>query len=129
MTTERKSFRTPFGRAVNSGAAHVGTDEALRIKLTSVALIPLTITFVWILLTLLSKDYNAVRVELGEPLPALLILLFAAVGIFHMQVGMRSVIADYAQGATREWCMIANALICLALGVACVYAILRIGFV
>ena len=69
------------------------------------------------------------RAELGEPLPAILVLLFVVAGIYHMQIGMRSVIVDYVQGAAREWALIANALFAGALGFACVYAILRIGFV
>ena len=129
MTTERKSFRTPLGRAINSGSSRYGTDEHQVLKLSAVAMIPLTIGFVWTLLTLLPKDYNAVRAELGEPLPAVIVLLFAAVGIYHMQIGMRAVIIDYVHGATREWTLIANALFSLAIGALCVYAILRIGFV
>ncbi len=46
-----------------------------------------------------------------------------------MQIGMRSVIVDYLQGHAREWALIANALVAAALGIACVYAVLRIGFV
>jgi succinate dehydrogenase / fumarate reductase, membrane anchor subunit len=126
---QRKSFRTPLGRVRWLGASGLGTDESMRMRVTAVALIPLTIAFVWIVLTLLSKDYNAVRAELGEPLPAILILLFIVAGVYHMEIGMRSVIVDYLQGAQREWALIANTLFAGALGLACVYAILRIGFV
>ncbi len=64
------------------------------------------------LLTLLAKDYNGVRAELGHPLPAILTLLFALVATFHMQLGMRSIILDYLHGRAREWALIAN--ICFA---------------
>ena len=69
------------------------------------------------------------RAELGEPLPAILLLLFVLAGVYHMQIGMRSVIVDYVQGHAREWALIANAFVASALGLACVYAVLRIGFV
>jgi len=101
----------------------------MRLRLTSLALVPLTIAFVWILLTLLAKDYNGARAELSEPLPALLVLMFVLAGVYHMTIGMRSVIVDYLHGAAREWALTANTLFCGALGLACVYAILRIGFV
>jgi succinate dehydrogenase / fumarate reductase membrane anchor subunit len=126
---QRKSYRTPLGRVRWLGASGLGTEESMRMRITSVALVPLTIAFIWIVLTLLSKDYNAVRAELGEPLPALFILLFVIVGVYHMEIGMRSVIVDYLHGAQREWALIANTLACGALGLACVYAVLRIGFV
>jgi succinate dehydrogenase / fumarate reductase, membrane anchor subunit len=126
---DRKTYRTPLGRVRWLGAARLGTDEAMAIRITSVALVPLAIAFVWLLLSLLSKDYNGVRAELGSPLPAIIVLLFVGTGIYHMQIGMRSVIVDYLQGAQREWALIANMLFSGALGVACIYAILRIGFV
>jgi succinate dehydrogenase / fumarate reductase membrane anchor subunit len=127
--SEKPSFRTPLGRVRWLGAAHSGTEEAMRLRLTSIALVPLTIAFVWVLLSLLSKDYNGARAELGEPLPALLVLMFVLAGVYHMTIGMRSVIVDYVHGAAREWALTANTLFCGALGLACVYAILRIGFV
>ena len=126
---EQPSFRTPLGRVRWLGSAHTGADEAMRMRLTSLALAPLTIAFVWIVLSLLSKDYNGVRAELGEPLPALLVLMFVLAGVYHMAIGMRSVIVDYIHGVAREWALTANDLFCGALGLACVYALLRIGFV
>jgi len=126
---ERPSYRTALGRVRWLGAAHFGTEEAQTLRLTSIALVPLTIAFVWLLLSLLSKDYNGARAELGEPLPALLVLTFTLAGVYHMAIGMRSVIADYVHGLTREWALMANNLFAAALGLACVYALLRIGFV
>ena len=46
-----------------------------------------------------------------------------------MHIGMRSVILDYIGGRGREWALLANSLFCGALGVACAYAVLRVGFV
>jgi len=45
-----------------------------------------------------------------------------------MQIGMRSVLLDYLHGHMREWALIANAFFAVALGMICVYAVLRIGF-
>jgi len=96
---------------------------------TSAALVPLTIAFVWLLLSLLSKDYNGVRSELGHPFPAILTMLYVLVGLYHMELGMRSIIADYVHGRAREWALMANLFFVGALALACVYAVLRIGFV
>jgi len=96
--------------------------------LTSLALVPLTFAFVWLVLSLLHKDYNGARAELAEPIPAIVLLLFVMAGVYHMQMGMRSVILDYLQGHAREWAIILNAFFAAALGLACVYAILRISF-
>jgi succinate dehydrogenase / fumarate reductase, membrane anchor subunit len=123
------SYRTPLGRVRFLGAARLGAEGAWRMHVTSLALIPLSVAFVVIVLTLVSKDYHAARAEMSQPLPAILTLLFVLTGIYHTELGMRSVIVDYLQGRLREWALIANSCAAVALGLACVYAVLRIGFV
>lgn len=129
MAHPEKSLRTPLGRVRFLGSARLGAQENWFMRVSSAALVPLTIGFVWLVLSLLHKDYNGVRAELGEPIPAIVLLLFVVVGAYHMQVGMRSVILDYLHGFAREWALMANAFFAAALGLACVYAVLRIGFV
>ena len=122
-----KTLRTPLRQVRHLGASHGGTTDAWRVHVTSAALVPLTIAFVWLMLSLLHKDYNGVRAELGRPLPAIVLLLFTLVGVYHMQIGMRSIILDYARGRARDWALIVNACFASALGLAYVYATLRIG--
>jgi succinate dehydrogenase / fumarate reductase membrane anchor subunit len=129
MSQSAKSFRTPLGRVLSLGSAHLGTEESWRMRLTSAALVPLTVAFVWLVLSLLRKDYNGARAEIAEPIAAITLLLFVLVGVYHMQVGMRSVILDYVHGHAREWALIANAFFATALGLTCLYAVLRISFV
>ncbi len=124
-----QSFRTPLGRVRWLGSARLGAEDNWRMRVTSLALVPLSIAFVVIVLTLLHKDYNAARAEMSEPLPAVMVLLFVLGGVYHTELGMRSVIVDYLGGAAREWALIANTCAAIALGLACVYAVLRIGFV
>ena len=129
MTKVGKTMGTPLARARHLGAAHCGAQESWLTRVTSAALIPLTIAFVWLMLSLLDKDYDGVRAALGRPLPAIVLLLFTLVGVYHMQIGMRSIILDYVDGRAREWALIANICFAGAAALACVYAVLRIGFV
>ena len=129
MANVDKSLRTPLGRARNHGSARVGTEETWRQRVTAAALVPLTIAFVWLVLSLLHKDYNGVRAELSHPIPAIVLLLFVLVGVYHMQIGMRSIILDYLHGRAREWALMANIFFAAALGVACAYAVAILGFV
>jgi succinate dehydrogenase / fumarate reductase membrane anchor subunit len=129
MADDLNSLRTPLGRVRYLGAARSGVREDWMMRLTSAALVPLTIAFVWLLLSMLSKDYNGVRAELGHPIPAIIIMLFMLVGIYHMQIGMRSIILDYVHGHAREWALMVNLFFAAALALTCVYAVLRIGFV
>jgi succinate dehydrogenase / fumarate reductase, membrane anchor subunit len=129
MAEDLNSLRTPLGRVRYLGSARSGMRADWLMRLTSVALVPLTIAFVWLLLSLLGKDYHDVRAELGHPLPAIIIMLFVLAGIYHMQLGMRSIIVDYIHGHGREWALMVNLFFAAALGLACIYAVLRIGFV
>ncbi len=98
-------------------------------RVTSAALVPLTIAFVWLLLSLLAKDYNGARAELGHPIPAIIMMLFLLVGVYHMQLGMRSIIRDYINGRAREWALMANLCFAALLALVCVYSVLRIDFI
>lgn len=112
------------------GSAKSGTAHAWRMRATSIALVPLTIAFVWLILTLVGKDYNTVRMTLGSPFPAILMLLFLLAGIHHMKLGMQTIIEDYIHGEhCKQWSLLGNAFFCYAIGLACVYAVLRISFV
>jgi succinate dehydrogenase / fumarate reductase, membrane anchor subunit len=128
MANESGGLRTPLARVRFLGAAHNGTGEAWLMHVTSLALIPLTLYFVWLVLDLLHMDYNGVREELGRPIPAILLLAFIIAGIVHMELGMRSIIVDYVHGQSRAWALAANTCFCALLALACVYATLRIGF-
>jgi succinate dehydrogenase / fumarate reductase, membrane anchor subunit len=121
-------LRTPLSKVRFLGSARVGTTEAKLVHLTSLALVPLTLGFVWLMLNLLRKDYNGVRAELTHPVPAILLLAFVLAGIVHMELGMRSVIVDYIGGHWRSWALAANTCFAALLALACLYATLRVAF-
>jgi succinate dehydrogenase / fumarate reductase, membrane anchor subunit len=121
-------LRSPLGRVRFLGSARVGTTDAWVVHLTSLALAPLAVGFVWLMLDLSRKDYNGVRAELARPIPAIVLLAFILAGIVHMELGMRSVIIDYIGGQSRAWALTANTCFAALLAVACVYATLRVAF-
>ncbi|HUB97320.1 MAG TPA: succinate dehydrogenase, hydrophobic membrane anchor protein [Stellaceae bacterium] len=128
MTDHPSDLRTSLGRVRFLGSARTGTSHAWSVHVTSVALVPLSIGFVWLALDLLNKDYKGVRAELARPLPAILLLAFIIAGIVHMELGMRSIILDYIGGQPRAWALAANTCFAALLALACVYATLRIAF-
>jgi succinate dehydrogenase / fumarate reductase membrane anchor subunit len=128
MADHPSDLRTPLGRVRFLGSARMGTTDAWVVHLTSLALVPLTVGFVWLMLDLLRKDYNGVRAELARPIPAIVLLAFILAGVVHMELGMRSIIVDYIGGQSRAWALAANTLFAALLALACVYATLRIAF-
>jgi succinate dehydrogenase / fumarate reductase membrane anchor subunit len=130
MANDPASMRTAAGRVRYLGSARSGTTQSWHMRLTSAALVPLTIGFVWLILSLVGKDYNSVRSELGNPFPAILTLLFLIATIYHMQLGMQMIIEDYVHGEhAKTWSLVANKLFSACVGLACIYAVLRISFV
>jgi succinate dehydrogenase / fumarate reductase, membrane anchor subunit len=128
MSELPEGLRTPLGRVRFLGASRSGTGEAWLLHVTSIALVPLSLYFVWLVLRLVCLDYNGVRAALAHPIPAILILAFVLAGLLHMELGMRSVIVDYVQGKARGWALALNTCFCALMGFACVYAALRIAF-
>ena len=128
MADHPSDLRTPLGRVRFLGSARMGTTDAWLVHLTSVALIPLTVGFVWLMLDLLRKDYKGVRAELSRPIPAIMLLAFVLAGIVHMELGMRSIILDYIGGPSRAWALAANTCFAALLALACLYATLRVAF-
>lgn len=115
------------GRSRTLGSAKSGVGDAWLMHVTSVALIPLTFAFVWILLSLVGKDYAGVRAELAQPCQAIVLLLFIVAGVWHMKTGMQAIIDDYIHSHWKEWALVANVCFCAGVGAAAAFAALKLG--
>jgi succinate dehydrogenase / fumarate reductase, membrane anchor subunit len=130
MTSRSPSLRTDLSRVRHFGSARSGTSHMWYMRATTVALLPLTIAFVWLLLTLVGQDYNGVRAILGSPFASILMLVFVLVGLYHMQLGMQTIVEDYVHDdGIKAYCLIANLFFAFCTGVACIYAVLKLSFV
>jgi len=129
MANRFDSLRTPLSRVRHLGSARSGTRHAWRMRVTSMALLPLTLIFVVLILSVIGQDYATVRAFLGAPLPAILMILFLGTGIFHMMLGMQTIIEDYIHGEhIKTLCLMLNTCFAVSIGLACVYAVLRLSF-
>lgn len=129
MTNDPNSMRTTVRQVRYLGSARAGTHHVWHMRLTSFALVPLTIAFVWVILSLVGKDYNTVRAALGSPMIAVLMLLFLLTGIYHMMLGMQTIIEDYVHGEhAKTFSLMMNTFFSIAVGLACIYAVLRLSF-
>jgi succinate dehydrogenase / fumarate reductase membrane anchor subunit len=129
-TNSSGSIRTPASKVRHLGSARSGTQHAWRMRVTSLALLPLSLAFVWIVLGLVGKDHAAMREAFGNPFTAIVMLLFVPTAVYHMMLGMQTIIEDYVHGEhAKSWSLMANMFFCAAVGLACVYAILRLSFI
>ena len=123
------SMRTPLGRVRGHGAARSGTEHFWHHRLTSIALVPLTVAGVVIVISLIGRNQAAVAQILGAPLVAIVMLLFIFATTYHMKLSAQSVIEDYVHNDTAKYVLlIANLFVCIVAGITSTYAILKLSF-
>jgi succinate dehydrogenase / fumarate reductase, membrane anchor subunit len=123
------NMRTPLARVRGLGSAKSGTGHFWHQRLTAVANVPLVIAFVLILVSLLGRSHAAVVQILGSPLVAIVMLLFIGSITYHMKLGMQVIIEDYVHDEKWKFAaVIANIFFAVAVGLAAVYAILKLSF-
>lgn len=88
-------LRTQLGRARGLGAARTGTAVWWTERVTSVALVPLTLWFVYVALHLAGRPRQGVAHFVGHPLNAALLLALVVITFQHMAMGLQVVIEDY----------------------------------
>jgi len=123
------SLRSPLGRVLGRGAARDGVRHWWRQRLTSVALVPLTVWFVVSLLALPSLGHATLLAWMSQSSTALLLILLVLVAAWHSQLGLRVVVEDYVHGPgmkTLSLVLITFAHVLLA--AAGVFAVLRVAF-
>ena len=129
MANDVQSLKTASKKIRHLGSAKSGAAASRAMHMTSLALMPLTIAFVWILIGLIRKDYAGVRAEFTHPFPALAMLLFIEVSIYHMKLGMQVIIDDYVhEHHMKDWSLMANTFFSALAGLVCAYAILKVSF-
>ena len=89
------TMRSYLGRARGLGAARSGVHHWWMQRLTSLALLPLTLWFVWSLAHLAGAPYANVRAWAGGPVHATLLLALIAATFEHMHLGVQVVAEDY----------------------------------
>jgi len=122
-------MKTPLGRVRGLGSAKSGTGDFWRQRVTGVALVPLTITFVLVVIYLAKASQATAIATLSRPLVAILMFLFIIAGIVHMRIGMQVIIEDYVHD--EKWkiaAVMANTFFSLLVGACCTYALLKLNF-
>ena len=112
------SLRSPLGKVLGAGSAKEGVHHWWLQRLTSIALIPLTVWFVVSLLSLPSFDHSAVIAWMSGSWTALFLILFVLVATWHSQLGVRVVVEDYVRGGTKTLTLVVLTFIHAVVAVA-----------
>ncbi|MGH1542405.1 MAG: succinate dehydrogenase, hydrophobic membrane anchor protein [Arenicella sp.] len=89
------ALQSPLSKAIGLGSAKHGFSHWWLQRLSAVALIPLSLWFVYSLVSLISADYATVVAWMQSPLRASLLVIFVLTTLYHAQTGLQVVIEDY----------------------------------
>lgn len=122
------SLRTPLKNALGLGSAKQGAHHFIVQRLTAVALLLLSLWFVWTVLGALHGDYATARALVAQPFNAVLMLAFIVAVFWHAQLGLQVVVEDYVHTRWLEVALqIAIKFLCFLGGVASALAVIRIA--
>jgi succinate dehydrogenase / fumarate reductase, membrane anchor subunit len=123
------SLRSPLGKVLGMGSAKDGTAHWWAQRVSAVALIPLTLWFVFSLLTLPAFDYDTVRTWLSVPFSGFLAVLLVAVLTYHSYLGTIVIVEDYVAAAgMKVLTLLLLRFLYVLCGGAGIFAILRVVF-
>ena len=121
-------LRSPLGRARGLGSARAGSKHWWAQRLTSLALVPLTLWFIWSVLHLAGASQVDIADWLSNPIRLALLLALIAATFHHLQLGLQVVIEDYVP---HEGVKLASVLavkgLCILLGLVCAISALTLG--
>ncbi len=123
-----KNMQTPLHKVRGMGSAHSGTGHFWHERVSSVALIPLTLWFGYAILGLVNaRGVDAISF-LAHPLNAILMGGFVVVTLYHIKLGLQVVIDDYVHspGARISLLLLVRAAV-IATGSLALFALFRIA--
>jgi len=121
-------LESSLSRVRGMGTARSGTHHWWMMRVTSIALLPLTIWFAISAVSLAGASYEATIAWIGHPVNAVLLITLIVATFHHMMNGLQEVVDDYVRPETRR--MAVNLLIravCWLLGLSSALAVLRIA--
>ncbi|MFN4057129.1 MAG: succinate dehydrogenase, hydrophobic membrane anchor protein [Roseinatronobacter sp.] len=122
-------YKTDYARVHGSGAAGEGLHHWWGQRVTSVALIPLTLLFIIPFGRALGGGHDAFVATYSNLWHALVAILFIAAAFAHLHQGLQVVIEDYVSSkAPRTAALLANTLLCWAFGVAGILSVATVLF-
>jgi succinate dehydrogenase / fumarate reductase membrane anchor subunit len=98
-------------------------------RLTSIALVPLTVWFAVALLSLPLLDHATVILWMKQSWNSLFLILLVLVATYHSQLGVQVVVEDYIPDAgVKTLTLVVLTFVHALLAVAGVFAILKVAF-
>jgi succinate dehydrogenase / fumarate reductase membrane anchor subunit len=123
------SLANPLRQVLGAGPSRSGVHHWWVQRLTSLALVPLSVWFVVSILSLPGLDHGTVSTWMGQAWTALLLVLFVLTAAWHSKLGLQVIVEDYVHGAgAKTLLLVLSAFIHVLAAAAAVFAVLKVAF-
>ncbi len=123
------AMRSPLGRARGRGAAHGGIHHWLAERITAIALLPLSLWFIYTVYHLMGRPRWGVVRWAHNPLNTALTLALIAMTFRHMQLGLEVIMGDYIHDKKLHTAaVLLNRAVTGLLALLCAVSVLRLAF-
>jgi len=121
-------LRSALGRVRGQGSAHTGTHHWVMQRVTSVALLPLTVWFALSAAGLADSTHAEVVAWIARPFNTVLLIATILLSFHHTLAGLQVILEDYLrQEWWRLWAILAAKGIFWLAAIAAIFSILRIA--
>ncbi len=121
-------MRSQLGRVRGLGSAKSGLAHWWAQRLTAIALVPLSLWFIFGMLHLLGAPHDAVVAWISGPWTIVCMIALVVAMFHHLQLGLQVVIEDYIHDdATRLASLLVVKGAAILLGMACIVSVLKLG--
>jgi succinate dehydrogenase / fumarate reductase membrane anchor subunit len=122
------SLRHPLAKVKGVGASGDGSHHWWLQRLSALALVPLSLWFLFAIVGHIDDDYQSIVNWISLPYVSVLLILYLGFMLFHGQLGIQVVLEDYVHTESVKFCllMISKAVFLFA-GVASIFAILKVS--
>ena len=123
------ALQSPLSKAIGLGSAKHGFSHWWLQRVSAVALIPLSLWFVFSIVSLINAEHAVVVAWMGSIFNASLLIIFVCVLLYHAQTGLQVVIEDYVHGKCLNLVlMYAMKFASVVLGAIAVVSVLKVAF-
>lgn len=123
------SYRTPLSRVTGLGSAKEGTEHFWMQRLTAVANIPLTLFFVWLVVSCIGADRADMIAKFSNPFITAATILMVLSAALHMKLGLQVVIEDYVhKEPTKLILVLLNTFFSYGVAAVAVVSLLMLSF-
>ena len=106
-----------------------GTRHFWQQRATAIANVPLVLFLLWFIVSHLGASRADVVASVQNPFTAILLVLSFVSILWHMRLGMEMVLEDYVQDERAlHRSLLSNTIFTAVVGVAALYAIIRMSF-